>query len=71
MTCKYHNKRNIFEPCATWSQKVSSHDFLSDFTDLDPRTGEIRQRLTLLSRFDILDENFMKLQKIKIRKMHC
>ena len=53
MACKYHYKRKGIEPCAAWGQKRGWREFLSVLTDLDPRTGEIRQVYTLLYRFDV------------------
>ena len=37
---------------------------LSDFTDLDPRMGEIRQVLTLLFHFGIFGSEFHEIPKI-------
>ena len=64
MGCPNHYKYNEMEPCATWGQKVSSHTFLSDFTDLDPRMGEIRQVYTLLYHFDIFASKFQEIPKV-------
>ena len=64
MECKYRYKHKQIGPCATWGQKVSSHTFLSDFTDLDPRMGEIRQVYTLLYHFDIFASGFQEIAKI-------
>ena len=58
MACKYHYKRKGIEPCAAWGQKRGWQEFLSDFIDLDPRTGEIRHVYTLLYRFDIFGSKF-------------
>ena len=63
MACKYHYKRKGIEPCATWGQKRGWQEFFSDFTDLDPRTGEIRQVYTSLYHFDIFASEFKKFQK--------
>ena len=63
MTCKYRYKHKQIGPCAPWGQKVSSQTFLSDFTDLDPRMGEIRQVYTSLYHFDIFASEFQEIPK--------
>ena len=70
MGCPNHYKYNEMEPCATWGQKVSSHTFLSDFTDLDTRMGEIQQLFTLLYHFDIFASEFQEISK-KSRFQKC
>ena len=64
MGCRKRYKYKQMEPCATWCQKVSSHTFLSDFTDLDPRMGEIRQVYTSLYHFDIFASEFQEITRI-------
>ena len=68
MGCPNHYKYKQMEPCATWGQKVSSQTFLSDFTDLDPRMGEIRQVYTSLYHFDILHQISRNSKNSKIPK---
>ena len=70
MGCPNHYKYKQMEPCATWGQKVSSQTFLSDFTDLDPRMGEIRQVYTSLYHFDIFILKFQEITKL-LRFQKC
>ena len=64
MACKYHYKRKGIEPCAAWGQKRGTSRTYCVLTDLDPRTGEIRQAYTLLYRFDGFWSKFYEISKI-------
>ena len=61
-------KYNEIGPCATWGEKVSSRRFLSDFTDLDPRMGEIRQVLHYFPISAFWIENLRNSRNLEILK---